>query len=743
MNANSACLWRFVRAVLWGAFFPVFFQPAFALFDLNGNGMSDFWELYYGAGGLEPDGDEDGDGNRNDFESLIGSDPFDPDSYFGVNGYRFEKNKSRLVFDFQTIKGVRYFLESAGELGPEAVWTTDKIVSAKESGPFVIEQTIDWDSDSTRFFRLRQAIDEDRDGLTSWEEWQLGLDDQDSVSNGGESTDFHWAVDRHLTGLDLELRDSVVDVVFGLNLEVREPVVFKGVARTPEDVSRFLNQATFGPTYEMIEELHNSGQTYAEWIDEQMDMEPTTLEESLITEEARGAGLDANLFRRGWWRAAVEAPDQLRQRLAFALSQILVVSGTGSDLVRGDAAASGSYYDLLINGAFGNYSDLLEDVTYHVGMGNYLGHLRNRKADPGQGTFPDENYAREVMQLFSIGLWELNRDGSQKKDYKGRPIPTYTNFHVTELAKVMTGFNWGGTTSFIAYNPDATLPMTIWKSDHDLGEKFLVNGGYLPPDQNPEKDVRDAIENLIAHPSAAPFLSRLLIQRFVTSNPSPDYLERVSLVFEDNGRGERADLSAVVRAILLDPEARGYSPRIDPTHGKMREPYITHVHLVRAFDSRNAFETYPLWSPRDLNDLGQAPLMSPSVFNFYSPDYRPSLALGRTDLTAPEFEILDSLRVVAWPNRLRATIEWGAGYLSGFPEFALQHDFSDELVLVDDPGALIDRLDLMFTYGTLRPETRGIIVEAMNGQEGNLSDERKLWMAIYLVMTSPEYAILR
>jgi uncharacterized protein (DUF1800 family) len=728
MNARFSCFRRFLRAVLCGAVLPAFFQPAFALFDLNENGMGDFWELYYGAGDLEPDGDEDGDGNRNEFESLIGSDPFDPESYFGVNGYRFEKNNTQLVFNFQAIKGVRYYIESSPSLHPEAVWRRDHTILSNGTGSIEVEFFINSMFERTRYFRVGQETDEDQDGLTSWEESVLGLSDRDANSNGGGLSDLTWAFDRHFSGNEIVIEG-------GTSLP--------GAARSIEDVSRFLNQATFGPTYEMIEELHSSGQTYAEWIDEQMEMDPTTLEASLIAEMELGAGSNANLFRRGWWRAAVEGSDQLRQRLAFALSQILVVSGTGSDLVRGDPTAGGSYYDLLIKGGFGNYADLLEDVTYHVGMGNYLGHLRNRKADPVLGTFPDENYAREVMQLFSIGLWELNRDGSQKKDYQGRPIPTYTNFHVTELAKVMTGFNWGGTTSFIAYNPDTALPMTIWESDHDLGEKFLVNGGYLPPNQNPEKDVRDAIDNLVAHPSAAPFLSRLLIQRFVTSNPSPDYLERVSLVFENNGRGERADLSAVVRAILLDPEARGYGQRIDPAHGKMREPYITHVHLVRAFDSRNEIGNYPLWSPRDLDELGQAPLMSPSVFNFYSPNYRPSLALGRSDLTAPEFEILDPLRVVAWPNRLRATTEWGAGYLSEFPGFALQHDFLDELALVDAPEELMNRLDLMFTYGTLKPETRVLIKEAMNGQGGNLSDEKKLWMAIYLVMTSPEYVILR
>ena len=719
---------RICRNGLMGAMAVAFFQPASALFDLDEDGLGDFWELYYGAGGLDADGDEDGDGNSNGYESLIGSDPFDPESYFGLNSYRFENNSTRLIFNIQAVQGVRYYIESATSLDPDTTWRRDQTTLSNGTGALEIELFVNSEFEKTRYFRIGQETDEDQDGLTAWEERLLGLNDRDSKSNGGNLPDLTWIFDRHFSGFEIA---------------IGEDLILPGASRSIEDVSRFLNQATYGPSYEMIEDLHLSGQTYSEWIDEQLAMAPTTLKASMAEEVARGAGVDANLFRKGWWRASVESPDQLRQRMAFALSQILVVSGVGSDLVRGDPAGSGTYYDLLVEGAFGNYADLLTDVTYNVGMGTYLGHLRNRKANPDLGTFPDENYAREVMQLFSIGLWELNLDGSQKLDFQGRPIPTYTNFHIKEMAKVMTGFSWGGISTFEAYNPDAELPMTIWADQHEPGEKFLVNGGYIPEGHTPQYDVRKAIDNLVNHPTAAPFISRLLIQRFVTSNPSPEYLRRVALVFQNNGDGERGDLGEVVRAILLDPEARGMAQRDDPTHGKMREPYITNVHLVRAFEAKNAFGSYPLWSPNDSTNLGQVPMMSPTVFNFYKPDYRPSVEIGRSDLTAPEFEILDPLRSILWPNVLRVTIEVGAGFLAQDPDLVLSHDFEDELALVDQPDELIDRLDLIFTYGDLRPETRTIVKDAMNGSGGGLSDQKRLWMAIYLIMTSPEYAILR
>lgn len=716
-------------------------HTAFGQLDFDNDGLSDLWAEVYKAQNLSADADTDGDGYSNRFESKIGSDPFDPESYFGLNSYRFEADNTLLIFDFQTIKGVRYFIESAGKIGPEAVWRTDTVIDSNDNGSQIIEQVIDRDSDSTRFFRVRQVIDEDRDGLTSWEEWQLGLDDQDSLSNGGEDSDFHWVVDRHLTGLDLELRDSIVKVVFGLNIEVREPVVFKGVDRTPEEVSRFLNQATFGPTFDMIQDFHNSGESFAAWIDSQIAMSPTLITESMEREVMGGASRNHQLFHRGWWRATAKGADQLRQRMAFALSQILVVSGQGSDVVRGSPEAAGAYYEILQNQAFGNYADLLEAITYNLGMGTYLGHLRNQSEDPELRIFPDENYARELMQLFSIGLWELNEDGSRKFDHIGKAIPTYTNFHITELAKVMTGFNWGGTNSFYEYKNRPDLPMTIWETHHERGEKFLVNGGYLPAEMEPAHDVRLAIENLVNHPSAGPFIGRLLIQRFVTSNPSPAYIRRVARAFSDNGKGIRGDLGAVIRSILLDPEARSESISQGERYGKMREPYLTYAHLSRAFSSKNEDDVFYILTDRHLDYFGQRPLMSPTVFNFYLPNYQPADETIEGNFFAPEFEILTPLRSVLWPNLLRSNIELGFAYSPNFTHLTRAHDFSIERSLVNYPESLVDRLDLVFTYGTLNQETKEIILKMMN--DAGLSDEKKLWTAIYVVMTSPEYVILR
>ena len=717
-------------------------HTAFGQLDIDNDGLSDLWTEVYKAHNLSADADTDGDGYSNRFESEIGSDPFDPKSYFGLNSYRFESNNTLLILDFQVVKGVRYLIESARELGPQAIWRPETVINSNGNGSLVLEQFIDRSTDSTRFFRVRQVIDEDRDGLTSWEEWQLRLDDRDPLSNGGESSDFHWAVDRHLVGLDLELRDSVVPIVFGLNFEVRKPVVFKGIARTPEEVSRFLNQATFGPTFDMIQDLHNSGESFAAWIDSQITMSPTLITESMEREVMGGAIRNHQLFHRGWWRATAKGADQLRQRMAFALSQILVVSGQGSDVVRGSPEAASAYYEILQNQAFGNYADLLEAITYNLGMGSYLGHLRNQNEDPELRIFPDENYARELMQLFSIGLWELNEDGSRRFDHIGKAIPTYTNFHITELAKVMTGFNWGGTNSFYEYKNRPDLPMTIWETHHERGEKFLVNGGYLPANMKPAKDVRIAIENLVNHPSAGPFIGRLLIQRFTTSNPSPAYIRRVSRAFSDNGKGIRGDLGAVIRSILLDPEARSQSISRGERHGKMREPYLTYAHLSRAFSSKNEDDVFYILTDDHLDYFGQRPLMSPTVFNFYSPNYQPADEAGEVDFFAPEFEILTPLRSVLWPNLLRKNIELGFAYSPDFTHLTRDHDFTIERALINHPENLVDRLDLIFTYGTLKQETRQIILNMMN-DAGLDSDEKKLWTAIYAVMTSPEYVILR
>jgi hypothetical protein len=258
---------------------------------------------------------------------------------------------------------------------------------------------------------------------------------------------------------------------------------------------------------------------------------------------------------------------------------------------------------------------------------------------------------------------------------------------------------------------------------------------------NPADDVRIAIENLVNHPSAGPFIGRLLIQKFVTSNPSPAYIRRVARAFSDNGKGVRGDLGAVIRSILLDPEARSGSISLGERYGKMREPYITYAHLSRAFSSKNEDDVFYILTDGHLDYFGQRPLMSPTVFNFYSPNYQPADESIEGEFFAPEFEILTPLRSVLWPNLLRKNIELGFAYSPNYPHLTRVHDFTIELALVNDPESLVNRLDLVFTYGTLKQETRQIILNMMN--DPGLSDEKKLWTAIYAVMTSPEYVILR
>ncbi|MDA7917089.1 DUF1800 domain-containing protein [Akkermansiaceae bacterium] len=702
---------------------------ASAQLDLDGNGLSDVWETFYEVSELLPDHDLDNDGYSNFEESLSGSDPSDPLSYFGLDGYDFRWSERDVELTINIVEQNEYVIESSETLNEEG-WEIDKRFLTNSSGSVTFWCPFKPDTIFERYFRVRQIIDADRDGLTAWEERTMGLDDHDPASSGAMGGgDLSWAVDRLLSGFEFPLSNGSV---------------LRGFSRSRSEVSRFLNQATFGPTLDEIEALDSSEITFGEWLDAQMELPAFTIERAIDLELEAGAVENEVLFRRGWWRAAASGEDQLRQRVAFALSQILVISGQGSDLVRGSSLASGTYYDLLINGAFGNYADLLEDVTYNVGMGTYLGHLRNQKANLELGIYPDENYARELMQLFSIGLWELNRDGSQKLDQTGNPIPTYSNFHITELAKVMTGFGWGGTDSFAHYLYRPGLPMTIWSDQHDRGEKILVNNGYLPANLSPKEDVRRAIENLANHPNTGPFVGRLLIQRLVTSNPSPAYIKRVANAYYDNGSGEVGDLRSVIRAIFLDPEARLPVSRSHDDFGKMREPYVTLVHLVRAFEASNEHGSYPISTTTAMDSLGQLPLMSQTVFNFYSPNYTPGGELGERDLVAPEFEILTPLRSVGWANWLRFGIEQGLNRYEVSAESGevLEYNLEEELSLLENFEELIDHLDLIFTYGSLTEGTKQIIRDATRADLNHI-DLKRLQTAIYLVMTSPEYTILR
>jgi len=356
-----------------------------------------------------------------------------------------------------------------------------------------------------------------------------------------------------------------------------------------QEAARLLTQSTFGPTFDLIDEVANIG--LENWIREQYEIEPHLLEplylefEEELGPEPEENELHYSLFRWTWWTRALAAEDVLRQRVAFALSEIFVISMETDELFAHQQGVA-NYYDMLLRNAFGNFRDLLFEVTMHPCMGFYLSHLRNRKANPSENRFPDENYAREVMQLFSIGLFELNQDGTRKVDPDGNPIPTYGNDEIREFAKVFTGLTFSGSNisldEFLYGEPVYTEPMEMFEPEHQPSEKRLLHGTVLPIGQSGMDDINNAIDNLFNHPNVGPFIGRLLIQRLVKSNPSPQYISRVTAAFNDNGQGVRGDMKAVISAILLDEEARDISYFDDPTHGKLREPIVRYTHLLRA-----------------------------------------------------------------------------------------------------------------------------------------------------------------
>jgi uncharacterized protein (DUF1800 family) len=529
---------------------------------------------------------------------------------------------------------------------------------------------------------------------------------------------------------------------------------------TPDQqASRFLAQATFGPTADAITELRGMGYNYSAWIDAQAAKPQTKAVDILVAERTAGriTTSDRAINRRARTQVMLTAPDQLRQRMAYALSQIMVVSDADTNVQNGGDGSS-SYWDMLARNSLGNFKTLLTEVTQHPIMGRYLSHYKNRKANTATGTRPDENYAREVMQLFSIGLYQLNADGTYVMS-GSRPLETYTNDNITEFARVFTGFTDASTnntgtgtdrTDFPTAAQNYTEPMRMWQGQHDTGAKTLLSypGARkvnLPANQTGLQDVSDALDNLVEHPSTAPFISRLLIQRLVTSNPSNGYVGRVAAVFVNNGRGVRGDLLAVAKAILLDSEARGTAMIADPQHGKLREPFLRVTHVLRAFKA-TATSTSPI--PYDLGGftegtMGQFPLGSPSVFNFYSPDFEPPGPIADAGLVGPEFQILNAVFAVTLPNTFNTLIT-GA---NGTGSFRL--NLSDQETLAASTGPLVDNLDLLLTHGTMSADSRAAILRALDGittamvPAGSSLAQQRARLGLYLTLLSPDYAALK
>jgi len=438
--------------------------------------------------------------------------------------------------------------------------------------------------------------------------------------------------------------------------------------------------------------------------------------------------------------------DQLRQRATFALSQIFVVSW--NPVGQGSFGAA-AYYDMLYRNAFGNLRTLLEEVTYSWQMGVYLSHIGNLAPDPQSGRIPDENYAREVMQLFSIGLWELNPDGTRRKDAQGRDIPTYDQDDIQGMARVMTGLLNPECTRLAdatcrrtnGYSSASALtrPMQIDPAAHASGAKAIVGGITIPAGQSVAKDIDDALDALFEHPNFCPFIGRQLIQRFTTSNPSPDYVLAVSRACENDGRGRRGEMRAILRAILLYPDARDPATAASARFGKVREPVIRFAHFLRAFTRGPADARIPIQAQVD--DFGeQMPLNAGSVFNFYRPDYTtPNLRVA--GLEAPEFQITHEGTLTGWfdyllPRAGARNFLPGDGRVTG-----LDFDYAALQSLAQSNDlAFIDRLDLILTGSTASEVTRRELLRAVNRVPASQSFER-VQQAVFLLMVSPDYLV--
>lgn len=515
---------------------------------------------------------------------------------------------------------------------------------------------------------------------------------------------------------------------------------------TARDAARFLTQATFGPRAAEIAALQQK--TLSGWIDEQFALplpNPSHLGYLDITTAGK-TDIYQQEMMESFWKQAVTGQDQLRQRVVFALSQIMVVSFRSN--LESEPFALAGYMDMLNKNAFGNFRQLLEDVTLSPAMGRYLDHLQNDKEDPATGRNPNENFAREVLQLFSIGLYRLHPDGSFILDANGLPIPTYDQEVVKGFAHVFTGWsygwfprteqNWQWPNVWQNGTQFWRVPMQVWPNHHSTLEKKLLDGVTLPANQTPEKDLKDALDNIFQHPNVGPFIARQLIQRLVTSHPSAGYVYRVAQKFNDNGRGVRGDMKAVIRAILLDYEARGLDALANQGYGKMREPVLRFSHLLRAFNFTCPCGTYPIyWMDSPEWAIGQNPLRSPTVFNFFEPQYSHPGHLASAGLHAPEFQITNETSVIGISDFFHYVVRDGFKWEKDKP---LTPDYSAVIPLAATPRQLIDHLDQVMTAGGMSSGLKAKLLDELNRMPSN-DPRARVTMAVHLILTSPDYVI--
>ena len=514
---------------------------------------------------------------------------------------------------------------------------------------------------------------------------------------------------------------------------------------SPQDAARFLTQSSFGVTPLQLRRVQQM--RFEAYLNAQFNAPMTSHIAYLNAAAQAGENVYVNATMESFWQKAITGNDQLRQRVALALSEIFVVSNNSSALDIQPYALSG-YLDVLQADAFGNFRNLLKDVTLNPAMGLYLNMLGNDKEDRVTGRIPNENYAREVNQLFSVGLFKLHPDGSLILDEAGQPIPTYDQNVIIGFAHIFTGWSWGGiptTDGNWYYGPSPNdnnhlgwrTPMQAWENHHSQAPKKLLNGVTLPPGQPAERDLNMAIDNIFNHPNVGPFICRQLIQRLVTSNPSPGYVYRVAAVFNDNGAGVRGDMKAVIRAVLLDYEARSPELINQQGYGKQREPVLRFSALLRTFNAKAQTGKFRIWNLESpIDSLGQNPLRAPSVFNFFEPNYVHPGNIAAAGLFSPEFQITNDTQIIGSTNQLSNVVYNGFGY----NQDRLALDLTEVSAKAADPDVLVDYLNLLLMSGQISPSMRNIIVTTLREIPPNEADNRAK-TAIRLIVTSPQFAV--
>jgi uncharacterized protein (DUF1800 family) len=526
-----------------------------------------------------------------------------------------------------------------------------------------------------------------------------------------------------------------------------------------QQAARFLNQASLGATVDEVERVKAIG--YDAWLTEQMDDSPDSKYPItyVLYDLAYGVGwTDPSLMSTDvgldncLWFNLFTAKDVLRQRVVLALSEIFVVSARNMPIPYGHIAVL-SFWDLLAKHCFGNFLDLLQAVTLSPAMGTYLSLHGSAKAD-GTGRHPDENFARELLQLFSIGLVKLNIDGEPVLDSQGKPIETYNNDTITQLARALTG--WDFDAASLVFGSSATTadyvnrPMKFFPERYDTDPKWVLDPANTVTAAPGLPALRQTLSFIFQHPNVGPFIAKQLIQRLVTSNPERNHVARVAQVFNDNGQGVRGDMAAVLRAVLLDPLARHgqLSDEQQARRGKLREPVLRLVHWGRL---TKVTSNDDLWKVGDLSGadkLAQAPMRAPSVFNFFRPGY--SVAESTGTMLAPEMQITDQSSVIGYANYILEILPVGLGYSQAE---RVAPDYRDWDVLASpSPELLVDRLNLLLTGGTLSQATIDQVLTAVRSAQetlgvfgvGDVSQTRnRVLVAFFLIMCSPDYLVQR